>query len=387
MEAPEYLDLDEIDFSDDSVYSVTSLKSIPELSRRSDGQAEERAAPAINWSRSVSSHSGGGIKPTGLAEVHSKFRPVKRVSPLKHQPETTDSDSDGKVQGPGEAGEAGKDDPGSDKQTHASSSSSEGPGGKAKGLGGGVGGNNPQALFGELEHYDLDMDEILDVPYIKSSQQMSTLPRVPHDKRSVTGSNLGGGTLERTRGGGLKSSALPHNEPLSLGSSSSQTPYCVLSPVKWSDLRKSKSMDPDLHHLHRSPAGGGYQSELLSSGLLSCSSSLSSFSDADKLLSARVYPDSQSQRPGVEPPGGPGMMFPLPGCSVGRQDSKTWTPGPGGGGGGGGGSGSGGTRGFGGGGGAGGEVDEETKKNQNIINIVREGQISLLVSGRRNLTL
>uniref|UniRef100_A0A3Q3E3V8 Uncharacterized protein n=1 Tax=Labrus bergylta TaxID=56723 RepID=A0A3Q3E3V8_9LABR len=41
MEAPEYLDLDEIDFSDDS-YSVTSLKSIPELSRRSDGQAEER---------------------------------------------------------------------------------------------------------------------------------------------------------------------------------------------------------------------------------------------------------------------------------------------------------------------------------------------------------
>uniref|UniRef100_A0A3B4BFS7 Synuclein, alpha interacting protein n=1 Tax=Periophthalmus magnuspinnatus TaxID=409849 RepID=A0A3B4BFS7_9GOBI len=41
MEAPEYLDLDEIDFSDDS-YSVSSLKNIPELSRRSDG-AEDRA--------------------------------------------------------------------------------------------------------------------------------------------------------------------------------------------------------------------------------------------------------------------------------------------------------------------------------------------------------
>ncbi|XP_034548812.1 synphilin-1 [Notolabrus celidotus] len=383
MEAPEYLDLDEIDFSDDTAYSVTSLKSIPELSRRSDGQAEERPAPAINWSRGVSSHSGGGIKPTGLAEVHSKFRPVKRVSPLKHQPETTDSDSDGKVQsqglGLGEQGESSKDDPGSDKQTHASS---DAPGGKPKSLGGGgggggssggsgggVGGNNPQALFGELEHYDLDMDEILDVPYIKSSQQMSTLPRVPHDKRSVTGSNLGGGTLERTRGGTLKSSSLTHNEPLSLGSSSSQTQYCVLSPVKWSDLRKSKSMDPDLHHLHRSPAGGGYQSDLLPSGLLSCSSSLSSFSDADKLLSARVYPDSQSQRTGGESSGGPGMMFPLP--SMNRQDaSKTWTPGSGGGGS------SGGPRGFGGGGG--GEVDEETKKNQNIINIVREGQISLL---------
>ncbi|XP_029295620.1 synphilin-1 [Cottoperca gobio] len=380
MEAPEYLDLDEIDFSDDSVYSVTSLKSIPELSRRSDGQAEERPAPAINWSRSVSSLSGGGIKPTGLAEVHSKFRPVKRVSPLKHQPETSDSDSDGKVQvqGLGETGEASKDNPSSDKPTEASTST-DGPGGKdlASSVGVGVvGGNNTQALFGELEHYDLDMDEILDVPYIKSSQQMSTLPRVPHDKRSVTGSNLAGGTLERTRGGGLKTSTLPHNEPLSLGSSSSsQTPYCVLSPVKWSDLRKSKSMDPDLHHLHRPPAGGGHHSELLSSGLLSCSSSLSSFSDADKLLSARVYPDSQSQRPGVESPGGgPGMMFPMPGCSVSRQDaSMPWAPGSGGGGGG-----SGGPRGFGGGGGAGGEVDEETKKNQNIINIVREGQMSLL---------
>ncbi|XP_062272807.1 synphilin-1 [Scomber scombrus] len=375
MEAPEYLDLDEIDFSDDSVYSVTSLKSIPELSRRSDGQAEERPAPAINWSRGVSSHSGGGIKPTGLAEVHSKFRPVKRVSPLKHQPETTDSDCDGKVQSQGEPGEDSKDDP---KPTHASSS--DGPGGKAKSsVGGGVGvvgGNNHQALFGELEHYDLDMDEILDVPYIKSSQQMSTLPRVPHDKRSVSGSNLSGGTLERNRGGGgLKSAALPHNEPLSLGSSSSQTPYCVLSPVKWSDLRKSKSMDPDLHLLHRSPAAGSYQAELhSSSSLLSCSSSLSSFSDADKLLSARVFPDSQSQR-SVEPAGGAAMMFPLPGC---RQDgSKTWTPGSGGGGGAGGG-GSGGPRGFGGGGAGGGEMDEETKKNQNIINIVREGQISLL---------
>ncbi|XP_029943663.1 synphilin-1-like [Salarias fasciatus] len=370
MEAPEYLDLDEIDFSDDSVYCVSSLKSIPELSRRSDGPAEDRPAPAINWNRGVSCHGGGGMKPTGLAEVHSKFRPVKRVSPLKHQPETTDSDPDGKVQGQGplqgEPAEGGaKDDPGLDKLASALGAS-EGPEGKAKSLGGGGGGgaNNPQALFGELEHYDLDMDEILDVPYIKSSQQMSTLPRVPHDKRSASGSNLGGGTLERNRGGTLKTSSLAHNEPLSLGSGSSQTQYCVLSPVKWSDLRKSKSMDPDLHHLHRSPGGGGYQSELLSSGLLSCSSSLSSFTDADKLLSARVFPESQSQRGGVEPPGGAGLMFPLPG----RQDaSKPWAPGQGGGGGG--------PRGF---GGAGGEVDEETKKNQNIINIVREGQISLL---------
>lgn len=196
------------------------------------------AAPAINWSRGVSSHSGGGIKPTGLAEVHSKFRPVKRVSPLKHHPETTDSDSDGKLQnqGLGEPGEGSKDDPTSDKPCQASTST-DGSEGKAKGLSssvGVIGGNNPQALFGELEHYDLDMDEILDVPYIKSSQQMSTLPRVPHDKRSVTGSNLGGGTLERSRG--LESSALPHNEPLSLGSSSLQTPVNTCQALHYDDL-------------------------------------------------------------------------------------------------------------------------------------------------------
>uniref|UniRef100_A0A3B5MMN4 Synuclein, alpha interacting protein n=1 Tax=Xiphophorus couchianus TaxID=32473 RepID=A0A3B5MMN4_9TELE len=47
MEAPEYLDLDEIDFSDDS-YSVTSLKNIPELSRRSDGPAEERPGEQLD---------------------------------------------------------------------------------------------------------------------------------------------------------------------------------------------------------------------------------------------------------------------------------------------------------------------------------------------------
>uniref|UniRef100_A0A3Q1EYE2 Synuclein, alpha interacting protein n=1 Tax=Acanthochromis polyacanthus TaxID=80966 RepID=A0A3Q1EYE2_9TELE len=192
---------------------------IPELSRRSDGPCFCR------------------IKPTGLAEVHSKFRPVKRVSPLKHQPENTDSDSDGKAENQGlvlgEPAEGGKDDPGSDKPSNAPNPSSDGP--KPKGLGGG--GGNPQALFGELEHYDLDMDEILDVPYIKSSQQMSTLPRVPHDKRST--------------------------------------------PVRNLEV-KSKSMDPDLHHLHRSPGGGGYPPEMLSSSLLSCSSSLSSFSDAGR---------------------------------------------------------------------------------------------------------
>lgn len=89
---------------------------------------------------------------------------------------------------------------------------------------------------------------------------------------------------------------------------------------------------------------------------------------SDKLLSARVYPDPQIQRSSIDPPGSSGLMFPLPGCNISRPDaSKPWM----------GGAGSSAPRAF---GGAGGEVDEETKKNQNIINIVREGQISLLVS-------
>ncbi|KAI2538584.1 SNCAIP isoform 16 [Pan troglodytes] len=52
MEAPEYLDLDEIDFSDDISYSVTSLKTIPELCRRCDTQNEDRSAtPSCRQSR------------------------------------------------------------------------------------------------------------------------------------------------------------------------------------------------------------------------------------------------------------------------------------------------------------------------------------------------
>lgn len=74
-------------------------------------------------------------------------------------------------------------------------------------------------------------------------------------------------------------------------------------------------------------------------------------------------------------------MFPLSGCNMSRQEnSKPWAAGMGGGSS----AASAATapRGF---GGAVGEVDEETKKNQNIINIVREGQISLLVSERAEL--
>uniref|UniRef100_A0A671KTX9 Synphilin-1 alpha-Synuclein-binding domain-containing protein n=1 Tax=Sinocyclocheilus anshuiensis TaxID=1608454 RepID=A0A671KTX9_9TELE len=238
MDVPEYLDLDEIDFTDDLPY-----KSIPELCRRHDGANDERQAPSINWARSAASHGGAGIKPTGVADVYSKFRPVKRVSPLKHQPQESEPEAEGK---------SSKED-------------------KSRGL--------PMngALFGELEHYDLDMDEILDVPYIKSSQQTASLKK---------------------RSAGSKGATLVLSESL-------------LSPVSWPHMRKSKSVDQD--YLRAQSAHGS--------------------------------------EPDLDKPDGGSAAFPLQPAKAPKQD-KPW-------------------RTF-------GEADEEAKKTQNILNIVREGQISLL---------
>uniref|UniRef100_A0A8C3VSC6 Synuclein alpha interacting protein n=1 Tax=Catagonus wagneri TaxID=51154 RepID=A0A8C3VSC6_9CETA len=58
MEAPEYLDLDEIDFSDDISYSVTSLKTIPELCRRCDAQSEDRSGKDSAVASSVHARTG-----------------------------------------------------------------------------------------------------------------------------------------------------------------------------------------------------------------------------------------------------------------------------------------------------------------------------------------
>uniref|UniRef100_A0A673HLZ9 Synphilin-1 alpha-Synuclein-binding domain-containing protein n=1 Tax=Sinocyclocheilus rhinocerous TaxID=307959 RepID=A0A673HLZ9_9TELE len=212
MDVPEYLDLDEIDFTDDLPY-----KSIPELCRRHDAANDERQAPSINWARSAAS-GGAAIKPTGIADVYSKFRPVKRVSPLKHQPQESDPETEGQS--------------------------------KSRGL----------PLFGELEHYDLDMDEILDVPYIKS------------EKRSAAAR--------------------------------------ALKP----DLRQPKPADQD-----RLRAQSAHGSEL------------------DALLSDKA--DGGPSASPLQPATGP------------RQDKPWRTLG---------------------------EADEENKKTQNILNIVREGQISLL---------
>ncbi|KAL4660877.1 synphilin-1-like [Arapaima gigas] len=312
MDAPEYLDLDEIDFTDDLAYSVTSLKSIPELCRRSDSQSDDRQVPPLNWSRGIPSHGGNGIKPTGIADVHSKFRPVKRVSPLKHQPEVSDTETDNK----GQNVEGNKEDA-SDK-TNVSCSDSQ----AFKSKGGGP-------LFGELEHYDLDMDEILDVPYIKSNQQMSTLPRVAPEKKSV-GSSAG------DRGHVGKTPALPHSETLG-----ALTQYCVLSPVKGPEVRKSKSMESEFL---RHPNVGFGHSHVQSSP--SCSKA----ADAEKLLPSRTFMEPRVPKAGASVPGGQAPMFPMSGCT-----GAAW----------------GGPR-------VHGECDEDAKKAQNIINIIRGGQISLL---------
>uniref|UniRef100_A0A3Q2XZC9 Synuclein, alpha interacting protein n=1 Tax=Hippocampus comes TaxID=109280 RepID=A0A3Q2XZC9_HIPCM len=79
MEVPEYLDLDEIDFSDDAVYSVSSLKNIPELSRRNDAQAEERAA-SPGRRQPFADPRRGGQQPPACVGVSGP----RRVSPASH---------------------------------------------------------------------------------------------------------------------------------------------------------------------------------------------------------------------------------------------------------------------------------------------------------------
>ncbi|XP_062854383.1 synphilin-1 [Trichomycterus rosablanca] len=314
MDAPEYLDLDEIDFTDDLAYTS---KNIPELCRRNDGQAEERQAPGINWSRSASTHSGSGIKPTGIADVYSKFRPVKRVSPLKHQPEVSDAETE---KSSDQNVETNKEDS-SPKDLQASVTPCDVQVLKCKSIANG-------ALFGELEHYDLDMDEILDVPYIKSNPQMATLPRLASEKRSSA----------TDRSPGLKASSLAHPESLGSG-----TQFCVLPPVNWPDMRKSKSMDPDYFRAQM----GGYDH--------SPKSLHRSISEADKHLSNRPFPDTPTHKAGTDT-GVSQPLLPIQSGSLSRVDSsKHWSS----------------PKAF-------GDCDEENKKSPNIINIVREGQISLL---------
>ncbi|KAJ6669698.1 hypothetical protein lerEdw1_000247 [Lerista edwardsae] len=208
-------------------YSVTSLKTIPELRRKCDLQNEDRTVSSTNWSSGVSTLLGNAQKPTGIADMYSKFRPVKRVSPLKHQPESSENnESDDQKNQKMEYQK------GSDSQP-ATQDGDQNPGNgeslKTKCVESGV-------LLGELEHYDLDMDEILDVPYIKSSQQLSAFTKAAPEKRILSVYSTLNGLSGKTCSAG-------NTEKAQAG----MTQFCVLSPVKSSQLRKAQPIVPDQH--------------------------------------------------------------------------------------------------------------------------------------------
>ncbi|XP_058533595.1 synphilin-1 isoform X2 [Ochotona princeps] len=230
MEAPEYLDLDEIDFSDDISYSVTSLKTIPELCRRCDSQNEDRSVSSSGWNCGISALITNTQKPTGIADVYSKFRPVKRVSPLKHQPETLENtESDDQKNQKVDFQKGGDADPGPQPEELGPEEGVGGPPRK---------GSEPPTSLGELEHYDLDMDEILDVPYIKSSQQLASFTKATSEKR-ILGLCT---TINGLAASKACSAGGAENPP------STMTPFCVLSPVKSPHLRKAP---PTVHDQHK----------------------------------------------------------------------------------------------------------------------------------------
>ncbi|XP_032068565.1 synphilin-1 [Thamnophis elegans] len=227
MEPPEYLDLDEIDFSDDISYSVTSFKTIPELRRKCDSQNEDRTVSTTNWNSGVSTLLGNTQKPTGIADMYSKFRPVKRVSPLKHQPESSENNESDDQKNQKVDYKKGDDSPSmtqNDDQTPDNGDSL-----KTKCV-------EPGVLLGELEHYDLDMDEILDVPYIKSNQQLATFSKAAPEKRILN-------VYSTLNGLSSKSGPVGDTEKAPTGT----TQFCVLSPVKGSQLKKAHSIVTDQH--------------------------------------------------------------------------------------------------------------------------------------------
>ncbi|XP_041088473.1 synphilin-1-like isoform X2 [Polyodon spathula] len=330
MDAPEYLDLDEIDFSDDLAYSVTSLKTIPELCRRCDSQNEERQVSGTNWNSGVSTLGGNGLKPTGIAEVCSKFRPVKRVSPLKHQPETSENETDTDQQD--QKGEYHKEHTSEKLPQPASASPSEGQGFKGKDVSSGV-------LFGEPEHYDLDMDEILDVPYIKSNQQLSTLSKVVPEKRTV---GIGSSdTFHSKPGSGINSENVP----------ASVTQFCVMSPVKSSELRKAQAIVPEQNR----HSAGGLE---LSQNLFTCGSVCEAEAQG-KSFTNRTFADSRVHKADKTMPNCLPRIFQLQSpageSNVDETSNRTWSNM-----------------------GGRGERNEDAKKVKSILNIVKEGQISLL---------
>ncbi|KAG2466822.1 SNCAP protein, partial [Polypterus senegalus] len=281
-----------------------------------------------NWSCGMLALNNSGLKPTGIADVYSKFRPVKRVSPLKHQPEDTELETDSKEQD--QKVDSHKDDPSEKLYQSCSTCPSEGLGFKSKDGGCGL-------LFGELEHYDLDMDEILDVPYIKSNQQLSSLSKVAGEKRTV-------GVSSNDKGHSNKTCSVISSENLP----ASMTQFCVLAPVRGSELRKAQAIVADQH---RHTAGGLE----LPQSLLGCTSLLDADAQA-KNFSNRTFADPLGHKADKTMPNCQPRSFQVQNSLVdGKLDensNRTRTNL--------------------------GEKSEDAKKVKSILNIVREGQISLL---------
>lgn len=274
-------------------------------------------------------------KPTGIADVYSKFRPVKRVSPLKHQPETLENnESDDQKNQKTEYQKGSESDPGPQPEELSPGDREGIPQSKS---------TEPSTLLGELEHYDLDMDEILDVPYIKSNQQLASFTKVTSEKRIL-------GLCTTINGLSSKacSTGTPENSP------SNMTPFCVLSPVKSPHLRKASSVVRDQQKLSTEEAesspplvkcGSAYEPENQSKDFLN-----KTFSDPHSRKVEKAMPDCQLR------------AFHLQSSATETKleeqiGGMNWTSsqGPE-------------------------ERSEYLKKVKSILNIVKEGQISLLVS-------
>ncbi|NWX93970.1 SNCAP protein, partial [Nothoprocta pentlandii] len=283
---------------------------------------------STNWNCGVSTLIGNAQKPTGIADTCNKFRPVKRVSPLKHQPESSEnneSDDQKKQKGEYQKGSYSQSAPPSNQQNQGESL-------KSKNI-------ESALLLGELEHYDLDLDEILDVPYIKSSQQLVPFKKVAPEKKLLGICSTVNGVSESSSAGNTE------NLPASV------TQFCVLSPVKGSQLRKTQPIVLEQHkHLTE-------ESEL-SQPLVKCSSIHESEAQGKGFLS-RAFVDAQVHKAEKSMPNCQLRTFHLQTAVAESKQleelSMNWssTGGPE-------------------------ERNEEVKKVKSILNIVKEGQISLL---------
>lgn len=256
---------------------------------------------------------------------------MKRVSPLKHQPESSEnneSDDQKNQKGEYQKGSDSQPAPPNDDQ-----SPGEGENLKSKHI-------EPTVLLGELEHYDLDMDEILDVPYIKSNQQLVPFTKVAPEKKNS-------GVCSTVNGVSGKTCSTESTEPAGV------TQFCVLSPVKGSQLRKTQPIVVDQHkHLTE---------ELeLSQPLAKCSSVHESEAQGKGFL-CRTFVGPQTHKTGKTMPNCHLRTFHLQTAVAESKQleelNMSWSR-------------------------AGGpeERSEEVKKFKSILNIVKEGQISLLVS-------